>query len=506
MNRFTLGSVVLVLSAVTTSAQTVLPQATDSYFTTAQKQLQDHLQQTPKTGRAKNVILFVGDGMGISSVTAGRILEGQLRGVDGESNTLSFERFPYSAFSKTYTHDAQVADSAPTASAMVTGVKLRNDVIGLNADAMPSDCAGSKGKQVMSVAAMAELSGSSVGIVTTARLTHATPAAIYAHTPNRDWESDVEVPKADRDAGCTDIASQLIDWPYGDGVEVALGGGRDRFSLQTATDPEGQKFSKPREKRDLIQEWLTRFSNSGAYVWNKAQFDAIDPKVTQHLLGLFEVNHMQFEADRVKGGAPNEPSLAEMTSKAIDMLSSNQKGYFLLVEGGRIDHGHHDGNAYRALHDVVALDAAVKTALSKVDLNETLIIVTADHSHVFVIAGYPKRGNPIFETVTDPSGKLTLATDGKPYTTLGYLNGPGATVMGRPHPKQAAPLTPTDPDYKQQAAVPLGSETHGGEDVGIFATGPWAHLFSGVVEQNYIYHVIDHATGWSQKLGLKKSP
>jgi alkaline phosphatase len=503
MKKFALGSVVLLFSPFAAQAQTVLPQAADPYFTAAQKQLQEHLQQTPNTRVARNVILFVGDGMGIASVTAGRILEGQLRGVDGESNTLSFDRFPYAAFSKTYTHDAQVADSAPTASAMMTGVKMRNDVIGLNADAKPSDCAGSKGKEVMSVAAMAEQAGRSVGVVTTARLTHATPAAVYAHTPFRDWESDGDMKKADLDAGCKDIASQLIAWPHGDGIEVALGGGRDRFLPKTETDPEGRPFKKPREDgRNLTQEWLTRYSNSGAYVWNRQQFDAIDPKVTQHLLGLFEVDHMQYEVDRVKS-TPSDPSLAEMTTKAIDMLSSNPNGYFLMVEGGRIDHGHHSGNAYRALHEVVALDAAVKAALSKVDLNETLIIVTADHSHVFTIAGYPKRNNPIFETVVDENGKLTTAKDGRPYTTLGYMNGPGAVEQGRPHP---APLPPSHPDYKQQALVPLESETHGGEDVGIYAAGPWAHLFSGVVEQNYIYHVIDHATGWSQKPGSRKTP
>ena len=175
---------------------------------------------TPNTGRAKNVILFVGDGMGISTVTAGRIYEGQKRGVDGESNVLAMERLPYAALSKTYTHDAQVADSAPTAVAMVTGVKTRNDVIGFNSEAAVGDCAGSKGKEVMTLAAMAERAGQATGVVTTARITHATPAAMYAHTPHRDWEGDANMPAEAIAAGCKDIAHQLVAWPHGDGFEV----------------------------------------------------------------------------------------------------------------------------------------------------------------------------------------------------------------------------------------------------------------------------------------------
>jgi alkaline phosphatase len=171
-----------------------------------------------------------------------------------------------------------------------------------------------------------------------------------------------------------------------------------------------------------------------------------------------------------------------------------------MVEGGRIDHAHHDSNAYRSLEDMVAFDNAIKAALEKVNLNETLVIVTADHSHVFTIAGYPKRGNPILETIVEPDGKPKLGKDGKPFTTLGYANGPGAVKEGEPRP---VPTNTTAPDYKQQSLVPLESETHGGEDVAIFAGGPWAHLFAGVVEQNYIYHVIDHATKLGERSGLR---
>lgn len=480
-------------------AQTI-PQAGDSYFTAARATLREKLALTPNTKRAKNVILFVGDGMGLSTVTAGRIYQGQKRGADGESNRLAMEQLPYLALSKTYTHDAQVADSAPTATAMVTGVKTSNDMIGVNQTTKLNDCAGSIGKEVMTAFELAEKAALSTGIVSTARIVHATPAATFAHTPNRDWESDADMPAEALQAGCKDIARQLVEWSYGDGFEVALGGGRAYFMPSTADDPEGAgKKGRRKDGRDLTAEWTKRYSNSGAYVWNAEQFRTVDPENVDHLLGLFEQGHMNYEAERSqdKGG---DPSLAQMSEKAVDILVKNSNGYFLMIEGGRIDHGHHDGNAYRALEDMVAFDEAVAAVMRKINLDETLVIVTADHSHVFTIAGYPKRNNPILGLVADVDGKITQAQDNKPYTTLGYANGPGALQRERPDLTQ---IDTKDPRFLQQATVPLRSETHSGEDVPIYAGGPFAHLFQGTVEQNVIHHVIDHATDITRRAGLR---
>lgn len=496
-----------------------LVQADDPYFVQGQETLQRILALQPNTNQAKNVILFVADGMSVSTVTAGRIFEGQQRGVDGESNELSFEKFPYVALAKTYAHDAQVSDSAPTAVAMVTGIKTRNDIIGLDSSVAVDDCQASKGAHVTTLVEMAEAAGMSTGAISTARLTHATPAATYAHTPNRDWEADSDVPEAAR-AECPDIARQLIELPFGDGMEVAMGGGRDRFLPESAADPEdeGQK-GKRTDGRDLTQEWLQRYGNSGAYVWNMEDFKALNPADVDHVLGLFERSHMEYEADREKDAA-GEPSLAEMTDKTIDILAKNPNGYFLMVEGGRVDHAHHATNAHRALVDMVAFADAVQAAVDKVDLDETLIVVTADHSHTLTIAGYPKRGNPILGLVRDIDDELILGTDGKPYTTLGYANGPGgwstspadateanveedASAAGVADASRPDPTNDetTDIDYIQQATVPLESETHAGDDVPIFAIGPWAHLFQGVVEQQYIYHVMDHASKISERAG-----
>lgn len=482
------------LSAV--AAQEALPQAGDSYFVAAQAALAAKIADQPNTGRAKNVILFVGDGMSIPTVTAARIYEGQSRGVDGESNSLSFEKLPYAALSKTYTVDAQVADSAPTATAMTTGLKGRNGTIGVSQKATYGQCAGATDAVARSLFEEAEAAGLATGVVSTARITHATPAATYAHTPDRDWENDTLLTDEAKANGCKDIAVQLVEWPAGDGFEVILGGGRANFLPKETADPETEgKTGSRGDGRNLVTEWQNKYNNA-VYVWNEEQFKAADPATTGHLLGLFERSHMQYEADREKDKG-REPSLAEMTAKAIDILSKNDQGYVLMVEGGRIDHAHHAGNAARALVDTVALSEAVEAALDKVDLSDTLVIVTADHSHTFTINGYPKRNNPILGLSVEVDGSLSKGDDGKPYTTLQYANGPGAKVD-----EPRADLTnvdTTDVDFLQQALVPIGaSETHAGDDVAIFAAGPWAHLFHGVLEQNLIYHVMAKASGLDQ--------
>ena len=481
-----------------------VPQADDSYFKAAQAQLQAQLARQPNTGKAKNVILFIGDGMSIPTTTAARIMEGQSRGVDGESNSLTVDKFPYTALSKTYSNDGQVSDSAPTATAMVTGVKLNNGTIGVDQTVQEGDCPAMEGHVLKTLFEMAEEQGLATGVVSTARITHATPAAMYAHTPMRDWESDKELGDAAAQ-GCKDIADQLVNWPFGDGLEVALGGGRSYFLPVTAADPEEEgKTGRRLDGRNLTEEWTGK-GNNHLYVYDEAGFEAVDPATNPKVLGLFETSHMEYEADR-ETDAGKEPSIAEMTEKAIQILQGDDKGFVLMVEGGRIDHAHHAGNAYRALIDTIAFNAAIEKALEMTSRDDTLIVVTADHSHSMTISGYPKRGNPILGLVTGIGGELSLGADGKPYTTLSYANGPGgvfpALADGSSEAEPAGPradLTGVDttaPDFVQQALVPMSSETHTGDDVAIYAWGPQAHLLTGTVEENLIYHVLAHALGY----------
>ena len=495
------------LLAVSTSAfaQQALPQANDPYFKSAQAQLNERLALKPNTGAAKNIILLIGDGMGIAMVTASRIYDGQKRGVDGVSNKLAFETLPYSALSRTYSTDAQVTDSAPSATAMTTGVKTRNDILGLNSDAVLKDCAGAKGKEVTTIFEMAEAAGKSTGAVTTTRITHATPAAAYAHSANRDWENNKQLGDAAAQ-GCKDIADQLVNWPAGDGFEIALGGGRSNFLTAETADPEDEgKMGERTDKRDLTKEWITK-DNNHVVVYDKAALDAVDIKSGAKILGLFERSHMHYEADRAKDKL-GEPSLAEMSKLAVERLSQDTDGYVLMIEGGRIDHAEHEGNAARALEDTLAFNEAVKQVLSMTNAEDTLVIVTADHSHTMTIAGYPKRDNPILGLVTDVDGKKILGSDGKPYTTLSFANGPGGVFPKLEEGQTAAQALPAgvrpdlsdvdteSVDFIQQAGVHLASETHGGEDVAIYASGPQAYLFGGTVDEQYIYHVMSQASG-----------
>lgn len=461
------------------------------------------LRNLRSDGIAKNVILFVGDGMGVSTVTAARIHEGQLRGDTGEENLLSFEEFPNIALSKTYNTNAQVADSAGTMSAMATGIKTKAGLISVNQNVIRGDCDTQAGNQMLTFLERAEMRGLATGVVTTARLTHATPAANYAHIMDRDFEDDADAPRFRFAGDCADIARQLIEFESkvlgSDGLEVAMGGGRNSFIPSTENDPEYGNNGARLDGRNLPEEWLDANPNSN-YVWNKEQFDSIDPATTDHLLGLFQPSHMQYEFDREddEGG---EPSLSEMTALAIEILSKNENGYYLTVESGRIDHAHHETNPKRALDDTIEFSNAIRLATEMVDLDETLIIVTADHSHVFTIAGYPRRGNPILGKMVglNSSGEAnqvpSLAEDGLPYTTLGYANGMQEPLeVTRYRRSDLTNVDTTAPDFRPQVTVPLRSETHGGEDVAIYAIGPGSDLIRGVMEQNVIFHVMMEAS------------
>lgn len=472
------------MTAVPSFAQDAA-ETTAEYRKQAQAELQERRAAAQRPDHARNVIIFIGDGMGVSTLAPARILAGETAEANGEAFVTGMDRLDHTALIKTYSHDHQVSDSAATATAIMAGIKTRNSVIGLGPEARVNDCASGSASQVPSLFGLAQDSGRATGIVTTTRITHATPAATYAHTPQRNWEADAAMPKEALDQGCLDIARQLVEGAVGSKFDLILGGGRSTFLPETAKDPEyPDRAGSRKDGRDLIAQW--RAANSqGNFVWNAAQFGAIDPADGQKLLGLFEPDHMRYEADR-KADAGGEPSLAEMTELAIRRLSQSGNGYVLLIEGGRIDHAHHAGNAYRALTDAMALDEAVSRAFSLVDLDDTLIITTADHSHTLTMSGYPRRGNPILGTVA--SDKPTLARDGKAYTTLGYANGPGAVQTGeRPDP---AHQDTAAPDYLQQSLIPLGSETHGGEDVLVRASGPGAQLFRGTMEQHTIFYIV----------------
>lgn len=447
-------------------------------------------EETPEQPRAKNIILFIGDGMGISTITAARIYEGQKRGETGEENSLSFERFPNVALVKTYNTNAQVPDSAGTATAMHSGVKTRIGVLGIGPEAEKGVCRDALAHPLPLLGEEVKRRGLALGIVTTTRLTHATPASVITRSADRDWEADSSIPADQQGQGCKDIALQFADATF----DVALGGGTAMFYGRE----KGGRRADP--AADLPAAWAAR--SGGVVVKDAAALTAAP--MDKPVLGLFNPSHMTFMADRKPGSA--EPTLTDMTAQAIARLKADPDGFYLMVEGGRIDHAHHAGQAGYALEETVEFARAVQWAVENTDPAETLILVTADHSHVFTIAGYPRRGNDILGLVIPPAGRgedggdgttPAPAVDGKPYTTLGYANGPGAIHADDDGDgEHARPVPETGIAARQQATVPLGSETHAGEDVALFATGPGADRARGVIEQNEIYSIIRRALGW----------
>ncbi|XP_055910082.1 alkaline phosphatase isoform X2 [Eupeodes corollae] len=455
----------------------------------AQKDLKEKLKFNLNKEKAKNIIFFLGDGMSIDTVSAGRIFSGQLEGKLGERSKLSFEKFPIVGLSKTFCVDRQVADSACTSTAYLCGIKANYATIGVTANVTLNDCQAGQdpANQVESIAGWAQRAKKATGFVTTTTVTNASPAGLFAHVGHRDYESDFQVMQQNQDPhNCRDIADQLVNDDVGKKFNVILGGGTRRFLPNGTLDFNGNSGERL-DGRNLIKEWLETKKGSAKTVFDRDQLLSVDYDRTDYLLGLFSPNEMAYKTD---ANSTKDPSLEEMTEAAIKMLESNKNGYFLFVEGARIDHGHHQNLAHKALMETVELSKAVQKAVDITDAADTLIVVSSDHGHTMTISGYPTIGNNILGLNTEPSD-----VDGLPYTTLSYANGPSYNQHFN-NKKTRLDLREVDvlnKEYKYASTVPQVDETHGGGDVAVFANGPWAHLFSGVVEQNILPHIMAYA-------------
>ncbi|XP_077541185.1 alkaline phosphatase, tissue-nonspecific isozyme-like [Haemaphysalis longicornis] len=429
-------------------------------------------------GPAKNVILFVGDGMGVSTATAARIYGAQKKNRDtGEESRLAFERFPFTALIKTYAVDRQVVDSGASATALFTGVKTKIKIIGLSPIANHSECDSAAGNELKSFLHRAVEKGRATGLVTNTRITHATPASAYAHSPDRVWE---KTSKKTNKSTCKSIARQLVEDEPGKSFTVVLGGGRSYFwSNDTAG---GDRTGKP----DLIKLWESA-GGRRKFISSRNQLLAADANEFDHLLGLFSENHLPPEINRTS----KEPSLTEMVVAALKMLKiKGPNGFALIVEGGLIDQAHHVNRAVVALRETVAMSDAIEAAVKLIDYRDTLFLVTADHSHGFVINGYPPRGHPILGT----AGVSNI--DGLPYTTLMYTSGPSKS-------ERLYGVDTETKDYQQVRKVPFKHAVHGGEDVALYAMGPMAHLVRGVLEQHVVAHIIDYAACLGDNVTLR---
>jgi len=443
-------------------------------------------------GEAKNIIFFLGDGMGPSTITAARIYK------VGEDGSLTMDTLPRTARIKTFSHDAQTTDSAPSMAAYMTGVKMNNEVISMSPETVATNpgrdangnlginnCAANNGSNAVTILELAKAKGKAVGAITTTELTHATPAATFSHICNRNAQYA--------------IAAQLVPGGAGfnpalaDGVDVLMGGGRNHFTPYAAgTNPAGRA-----DGRNLLNELAAKGYTVAA---TKAEMNAAP--AGKKFIGLYSSkSHLEYELDRTAtpplGEGANQPSLAEMTVKAMDLLAQDADGYFLMVEGGRIDHALHGTNAKRALTDTIAFDDAIKAALDKAratdpTLANTLVVVTADHDHTLAFNGYGKRGNPILDINRGyRDNQPARDADGNTYTTLVFGNGPN-----RPNVRTSVDsATALADNYLQETGVRLSSETHGGGDVKLFATGAGARSFKGTLDNTKVFTLLKSAFG-----------
>jgi alkaline phosphatase len=287
----------------------------------------------------KGIILLIGDGMGINQVRSAAIYA---RSVLGRS--LAMDSIVTRGTTATSSADSEVTDSAAASTALYSGYKTRNGAINILPD----------GRRVSTIWHAAKRAGLSVGLVSTTRVTHATPAALYSHVPHRDDESL--------------IAEQLPAFS----MDVALGGGLCYFI------PQGRPGSKRKDDKDLVEAMKTA---GYTYVTNAEELKDLDFTAVPKLLGLFSMSHMAYEIDRLHVTAlSNQPDLATMTQAALSVLDRNPRGFCIMIEGGRIDHACHSHDIKASIYDTLAFDDAVRAALEyRKSRPDVLVLVTADH-------------------------------------------------------------------------------------------------------------------------------
>ena len=459
--------------------------------------------------RVKNVILFIGDGMTIANRTAARVLskgisEGKYQG------RLAFDDMPNTAMIGTSGSDSLITDSANSMSAYTTGHKTAVNAMGVYVSRASDNLSHPKVENITEL--LKRKTKMSVGIVSDAELQDATPGAMVAHTRRR----------ADKQY----IADQLL----ASKVEVILGGGSAYFY------PQSSKGSKRKDENNLVET----FKADGYQVALTKQelIAAAENKNTKKLFGVFHPDNMDGSLDRffLKKNTvpqyPNQPDLTEMTQSAIDVLSRNPNGFFLMVEAALIDKFNHPLDWERAAFDTIMLSNAVQIAKNFAKTHpDTLIIVTPDHTHSGSISGvvHDERPGPLREKVGV-------------YAAAGYPNYPKADVQGYPseidvskrlaffygnypdhyetlHPKLDGTFVPAvkgeggkyiaNPKYiqLQEDAIHVGgnlpshqeSGVHTADDAVLNAIGPGSERFKGFMDNTEVFKVMVQTLGLGSK-------
>ncbi|XP_064096244.1 alkaline phosphatase-like isoform X2 [Macrobrachium nipponense] len=473
-------TLVVLVAAIVYSKATVFPRPSadennsNYWLKMGTEEIEAALLKPKLTNTAKNVILFMGDGMGITVNTVSRIYKGQKKnGYSGEEGHLVWEKFPNIALLKTYDLDMQVSDSASAGAAYLCGVKANYYTVGVNGHVKFNDCEASliEENRLTSILQWAQEAKKDTGFITTTQVTHASVAAAYAKSANRKWQCDKKMKKFGQGAAaCKDIARQLVEDVPGKHIKVVMGGGRQEMGSPKRDEIEDN--CKRTDGRNLVRDWISQKEENGksyAYVTTTRELHSVDTNNTEYILGLFDEIHLPYETDR-DTSLDGCPHIKEMVEVAINRLKRSDNGFFLFVEGGMIDNALHITSPKRALEEVLAFEEAVELALTMVNTEETLVIVTADHSHVMTMNGYPPRGNDILGIVTESED----ISDGLPFTTLTFANGHGFNYSFNGKEVVRPNLTgvdTTDKDYVPLAGMPThyDYETHGGEDVAAFA-------------------------------------
>ena len=388
-----------------------------------------------KQGKVKNVIYMIPDGYNAGYATNYRWFKGENSSFDEHVKGLI----------KTHSADTEVTDSAAAGTAMATGVKTNNGMVGVTPD----------GKEVDSILDAAEASKKSTGLVATSTITHATPAVFGASVASRSDESS--------------IAPQYFD----NGVDVILGGGRDYF----LSKENGGK----QPESDLIEEAK---KNGYQYASNKEE---LNNAKGEKLLGLFADDAMSPEMHRDE---TDEPSLTDMTNTAINTLSKNKQGFFLMVEGSQIDWAGHAHDPAWAMTDSEAFDKAVEAALEFAEKDgNTLVVVAGDHETGGMSVGangeYDLKMD-VIKQVTATGDKMASELDQdngnvkevvKKYTSLELTQDEVEKIKNAEEPAIAINEVISD-----RALIGWTSTSHTGTDLPVYAYGPQADKFSGLLD------------------------
>lgn len=447
---------------------------TDPWRIAAEDALAARLAARPNHARAKNIIVFIADGASPTLFTAARIHDGQRMGEIGDSHDAPSDLFPHTAMAKVYAANGRIPDSAATGTAIFTGVKTNIGAVGVPAGVV--SCADTLALAQTDLADVARAYGRRVGVITTSTIVDATPAAVYAHAPTRRWGDPSRLSTEDRAAGCHDIPEQLV----AANLDVAMGGGLALFT------PEADGGARA-DGRDLVAEW--RAGGEGrVFVGDPAGLADGSAAEADQLFALFSPQEMFNDPARTNDGPTTAPTLAAMAVAALDVLQRDDQGFVLMIEHEGTDEFQHAGRVMRALDSGVELHDAVRAVLERVDLSETLVVVTADHGQPLAFAGGVPLDAPV-DAISRWRGDADIAQDEAPFATLGFYVGP----HGRIADADLSNADLADPDYVSEAAVPLGVVTHSAVDVPVYAAGPWSDLFAGVMEQNVIFTILRHA-------------